>query len=514
MRGNFRIQTVNDPPVARDDTASTPYGESVTVDLLLNDTDVDGDRLTLSMDHGTITRATGLGRLFATAGDEGVVTYKPAPGWSGADTVTYLVDDGHHQDEATLTVITEDAPPPPNRAPITVDDRADTTTGQPVTADVLVNDMDPDGDKLTLTKVTNGENGTADVVNDRVVYTPKGTRAGVDTVTYTVSDGELTATGTLQVTTKAAPPTNDAPTAVNDDAGIVRASKGGSVEYDVVANDKDPDGDELRVDRVIGTHHGTVEIEETKGRTLVFTYADDFAGTEEISYVLTDGQYESTATLTVTVTNDAPEAQDDTREKPVMVGENATIDVLGNDSDDNGDTLTLVDDGFSDPARGSVKVVEGQVVYTPDHDAAAGPDSFTYTVRDTRGGRATGQVRVTVARPVRDVAVSVIEGERDADHVQLTARITGYPQQGHVRLDITGQAVNAVVDGSLPASCSKDGNAWVCDLDDLAGERHDISLQLTIRGQVRTTTFQVTPLNFTEPADSAGNNAAEWPSGS
>ena len=191
--GTFRIRTVNDPPVTRDEDESTAYGEPVTVDLLANDTDPDGDRLTLfsiqQPANGKIERATGLARLFAVAGDEGVVTYTPDRGWSGPESVTYVVDDGHHQVKATLTVTT-DAAPPVNRPPVAEDDIATTGAGQPVTVDVLANDSDLDGDRLTLTEVSDGAHGTAVLDNGKVTYTPAAGWAGPDTVTYVVSDGD------------------------------------------------------------------------------------------------------------------------------------------------------------------------------------------------------------------------------------------------------------------------------------------------------------------------------------
>ena len=243
--GTFRIRTVNDPPVTRDEDESTAYGEPVTVDLLANDTDPDGDRLTLfsiqQPANGKIERATGLARLFAVAGDEGVVTYTPDRGWSGPESVTYVVDDGHHQVKATLTVTT-DAAPPVNRPPVAEDDIATTGAGQPVTVDVLANDSDPDGDRLTLTEVSDGAHGTAVLDNGKVTYTPAAGWAGPDTVTYVVSDGDQTATGTLRVTTNAAPPTNHAPETRPD---VADTGSGQPVTVDVLANDTDPDGDTL-----------------------------------------------------------------------------------------------------------------------------------------------------------------------------------------------------------------------------------------------------------------------------
>ncbi|MFV0472791.1 MAG: calcium-binding protein [Pikeienuella sp.] len=89
--------------------------------------------------------------------------------------------------------------------------------------------------------------------------------------------------------------------------------------------------------------------------------------------------------------NQAPRAKDDTAS--TAAGVPVTIDVLKNDSDGNGDTLIF--DTFSDPANGSIKVVNGKVVYTPAAGFSGG-HSFSYTVSDGRGGTDSATVRVAV----------------------------------------------------------------------------------------------------------------------
>ncbi len=132
-------------------------------------------------------------------------------------------------------------------------------------------------------------------------------------------------------------------------------------------------------------------------------------------------------------------------------------------------------------------------------------------MRDARGGQATAQVRVTVARPQYDVAVTVIQDERDDKHAHLTARITGYPDQGGVRLEITGQAINAIVGDSLPKACDKiGGDTYRCDLTGLTGERRDVGLEVRFRGQERGLHFQVSALDFEELPGTGANNAADW----
>ena len=100
----FVVTGVNDDPVANDDTATTPYGEMVTVDVLDNDTDIDGDTLTVT--NPTVDPAEGTVQV---VGNE--VKFTPAPGFEGDATITYTVDDGNGgTDQGTLVVTVEDAP--------------------------------------------------------------------------------------------------------------------------------------------------------------------------------------------------------------------------------------------------------------------------------------------------------------------------------------------------------------------------------------------------------------------
>ena len=488
-------------PTAGADTgrAQATANGSVRVDVLDNDRDPDGPHSDLEVVE--VSDVDG----WTTTIDGAVIEFSYPADFAGVQEFTYTVADGEGATAEAIVKVTVD-----NDAPVS-DDAVDRVEVGPGGTATLGTYADPNGDTLALTLDGELTRGTIALTDGQVTSTARRDAApGTDVVRYTVRDtrgGQTPGSVTVTVTV------NRPPTAVNDDAGDVTASKGGRVEVDVVANDTDLDGDELRIARVIGTHHGTVQVEETKRRTLVFTYADDFAGTEEISYVVTDGQYESTATLTVTVVNDAPVAKDDTHLAPVKIGGNATIDVLGNDIDANGDALSLVQVGPGE--NGKVTIEGNRAVYTPNPDAAAGPDVFTYTVRDARGGEDTARARVTVAEPDHDVSVTVIEGERDDRHARLTARIAGYPSQGTVRLDITGQAINAVVGEALPAVCEKvGGDTYQCVFTDLAGVHHDVPVEVRFRGQERQLRFEVFAVGFAEPDGSGANNGANWPADS
>ncbi|MGE4069237.1 MAG: cadherin-like domain-containing protein, partial [Vicinamibacterales bacterium] len=182
----------NAPPVAVADAATTDEGQAVTIGVTGNDSDPDGDSLTVSAvtegAHGSVSVASAA-----------AVTYTPAPGFSGTDTFTYTVSDGHGGTAtATVTVTVT----PVNHPPVAVFDTASTEQNKYVKIAVLGNDSDPDGDPLALTAITQGAHGTVTIYQGtQVKYTPASNYTGIDTFTYTISDGHGgTATATVTVT--------------------------------------------------------------------------------------------------------------------------------------------------------------------------------------------------------------------------------------------------------------------------------------------------------------------------
>lgn len=139
---SFRLldRPANQAPVAADDQATTDAGVLVEIEVLANDTDPDGDPLTVvsitDPDHGTAST------------DGEVVTYSPAPGFAGTDTFTYTVGDGNGGEaQATVTIIVN---PPANTPPsIQVIADQESTVGDSVTLTVVASDAD--GDPLTFT---------------------------------------------------------------------------------------------------------------------------------------------------------------------------------------------------------------------------------------------------------------------------------------------------------------------------------------------------------------------------
>ena len=192
----------NDPPLAVDDAAETPEDTPVTIAVLDNDSDPDGDTLTV-VEVSAPTHST------AVVADTGAMVYTPEPDVHGTDRFTYVVGDGSG---LTARAAVEVTVLPVNDPPLAGDDGADTPEDTSVTIAVLDNDSDPDGDTLTVVEVSAPTHGTAVVADTgAMVYTPEPDVHGPDRFTCVVGDGSgLTAQAAVDVTVL---PVNDPPLA-------------------------------------------------------------------------------------------------------------------------------------------------------------------------------------------------------------------------------------------------------------------------------------------------------------
>ncbi|MGI2123200.1 Ig-like domain-containing protein [Shewanella baltica] len=181
----------NHLPVANPDTASLPWNQSLDVDVLANDTDSDGDTLTVTQ----VTSEFGTAVILANQ----QLSYTPATDFIGTDVLVYSITDGKGGTASTeLTVVVSG-----NTAPTTVNDSAATDDRTSLLLDVLSNDSDPDGNVLTLVSAT-AQQGAVSVESNKLRYIPKAGFDGVDTVTYLISDGlGGEATGQVFITVKA-----------------------------------------------------------------------------------------------------------------------------------------------------------------------------------------------------------------------------------------------------------------------------------------------------------------------
>ena len=184
-------------PSAQDDSATTAQNTPVNIGVLANDSNPNEGPF-------TVNNLTQPENGSAVVLEDQTVTYTPNPGFSGIDTFTYTANDGQFDSNvATVTVTVTGAA---NQPPVAMDDSATTSEDTPVTIQVLANDDDPDEDQLSISNLTQPENGSADLQQNGVpyvLYTPNEGFSGTDTFTYTANDGELdsnVATVTVTVT--------------------------------------------------------------------------------------------------------------------------------------------------------------------------------------------------------------------------------------------------------------------------------------------------------------------------
>jgi len=190
-----------------------------------------------------------------------------------------------------------------NQPPIAINDSAITDENSSVTIAVLVNDLDPDGDLLSLTGVSSPGNGSANISNNQIIYSPAANFVGNDSFNYTISDGSLTATATVNVTIEGA---NQPPIAFDDTAATTEEIP---VRIEVLANDADPDGDAISIAgfATISITGGTIAIDDNgtpvnpSDDLLLYTPGDGFTGTDSFFYTISDGNLTSTAAVNVTI---------------------------------------------------------------------------------------------------------------------------------------------------------------------------------------------------------------------
>jgi hypothetical protein len=276
------VDPVNDAPDAVDDSDTTDEDTPVTIDVLDNDSDVDGDGLILaSVTDGSNGTVTNNGTS---------VTYTPDPDFNGSDSFTYTISDGNGgSDTATVNVTVISV----NDAPDAVDDSATTDEDTAVTIDVLDNDSDVDGDGLILAGVTDGSHGTVTNNGSSVTYTPDPDFNGLDSFTYTISDGNGgsdTVTVNVRVNAVNDAPVTSAPISITlfEDTSV--AATGVSItDVDVYEGTG-----QIQV-RLFGGH-GTITLAQTTG--LAFTPGSSNGSSDMTFTGLLDDVNDALATLT------------------------------------------------------------------------------------------------------------------------------------------------------------------------------------------------------------------------
>ena len=390
------VNPLNDSPDAQDDTLSSTEDQSVNLNVLSNDLDV--DLTTAEGDNLIILSVSGAthGSAVVDPDDSKSINYTPEGDWHGVETLTYEIEDkGGLKSSATVTLTVN----PANDAPVAVVDSASTAEDTPVEIDVLSNDTDvdlADGDVLTIVSSSGVDHGTVSIATDNktLTFTPEANWSGSEEFTYIMRD---TANSTSSATvTVSVSPVNDAPIGVNDTAST---DEDQSVLVNLTDNDTDADlpyGDTLSISSASVPPHGTAIVSSDK-TSILYTPNLNWYGTEVFSYTVKDSADNTgTATITIVVAdvNDAPEAAFDSTSTSEDV--DVVLDVLANDTDvDSGDTLTI--DSVSGVQNATVTIATDKKSLTFDPAANwNGTETFSYTIIDSGGLTDSANVAVVV----------------------------------------------------------------------------------------------------------------------
>jgi hypothetical protein len=396
------VMPVNDPPTAASAAATTAQDTVTDVIPVISDPDP-GDTFTLAV----LSDPSDGTAVVALAGDR--FTYTPDGGFSGTDSFTFTATDSGGRSvtgTATVDVTAVNQAPTAASAAITT---AEDTQGA---ADPSVTDPDT-GDSHTFSIVTPPANGTAQVVGNRLVYTPDADFNGSDPFTFQATDSGGLSLAAPAAATVTVTPVNDPPAIASPTTITTAEDTPGSSGVDVT----DPDtGDSYTLSIVTQPANGAAGV---SGTDLTYAPDADFNGSDSFSFRVQDtaGAFVTgTATVTVTPVNDAPQVADIAVETLV---DTAATGILPPITDpDAGDTHTL--SIGSAPANGTAVVNGLFVTYTP---AAGyyGTDGFTVTADDGTVPSAPATVSVSVAGAFTtgdapsDVAFGDFDGDGDRD---------------------------------------------------------------------------------------------------
>ena len=406
------------PPEVENDTALLRNGGSTTIAPLNNDFDPSGGILVLQ----SVSAPPDSG-VTVTVVDHSLLQITAASTVPANLTVDYTVTNGTSSATGKVAIVpvTQSQPQPP----VVTNDTAVVRAGDVVTVPVLDNDSSPSGLNLSVdsqVSLVGDELGTAWVSEDTLRFRA-GDQPGRTSYAYTAKDDQgQTASGVVTVEVRAQDAEhNSAPSPRNLEA---RTVAGSSTNITVPLDGIDPDGDSVSL---VGLNQapslGSVEVNSS---WLTYKPSEGASGTDTFTYVVEDRfGAQSTGTVRVGVAqssplNVAPVATDDlVVAKP---GRTVAVDVLSNDLDTDGDTLSLEGDPVSsDPSLGVSTRAGRLVLNLPDKE---GNHSVAYTVSDGRGGTDTGTVTVQVSKDAPLANPVGVDDYVTVDQVDANGKVT------------------------------------------------------------------------------------------
>jgi hypothetical protein len=366
--GKVEIEVFNIPPIAVTDTFYVAKGFAQLLNVTLNDIEPNGDPITVVQISDRVSGTN------ASIVDGTSILYH-AGNMLLTETFTYTIQDPEGANDTTyITVHVVNTPP------VAVNDTASTLWNRTTVIYPLTNDYDINpGDFITVrisyVESITASGASAQIVNgDRIRYTPVDGFVGTDTIRYRISDGgDESEDGFVTVSV-----INNAPIAVDDKGTIHWSTR--TITMNVLDNDNDPDNDPFVIVSITQPQNGIAVL---VGSTIVYTSDIGYMGSDSLQYTITDWEKASTATVYLNVNNTAPHAAPDFHSVHWRSSA-SVINVLDNDSDDDGDILSI--EGISVPVdfKGSVEISADNLtlLYTPPTTPFKGTTTLTYYAFD------------------------------------------------------------------------------------------------------------------------------------
>ncbi|OEA24580.1 hypothetical protein BBM57_12855 [Vibrio parahaemolyticus] len=479
---NLDILPINDAPNAENDVITTGEDTAVTIDVLVNDSDVEGD--VLSIQSASVPSEQGSVDIV-----DGKLVFTPAENFNGEATITYIVTDGDLTDEAKVTVTVT----PVNDSPVAVDDTTSIQEDTAVTIDVLTNDTDVDGDKLSIESASvPKEQGTVEVVDGKLVFTPAENFNGDAEITYTVTDGELTDEAKVTVTVN---PVNDAPTIKVEAVESITedAVSTDTVVATLTVRDTDTPEDQLTVSLENNSNGYFVLV----GNEVKLTQAGvDAVNNDElnlkdltISASVSDGvnpTANDSDSLIVNRVNDAPTVENAIADQELSE-DFATYTIDLNDAFKDSDSA--LNFSVSGNSNVLVSIENGIATISPTADWN-GSETLTFTATDPSGESVSQTVNFTVA-PVADIVADKATVVEDTPTIiKVLGNDTFEGDDKVVSLDTNNGPANGTV------SVNPDGSVTYTPNDNYHGA-DSFTYIVTSGGVSESTTVNVdvTPVN-------------------
>lgn len=447
---SITVNAINHLPDTLDDTGTTDEDIPVTIPVLANDSDQDGDTLSITSvsqgQHGTVS-------INNNGNADDTITYTPHLNYNGLDDFTYSVEDGNGGMKVAAVEITinpVDDPPNAIRDALIIENETEALI------EPLLNDLNPDDAALNVIEIGQPSNGIVELnPDDTLTYTPNPDFQGTDHFTYTV--------GTQPLRHNARPPTRGGGSSklqvttitimVNPEEGLVTAGDDIlTTEEEIPATSNILKNDQNNADEtalsVLGVTPGEGSIIVNEDNSITYIPAPNANGSDTFTYIVgNNGLGADTAVVTATINavNDAPDAIRDAvttnEDRSVM------INVLTNDTDVDDDPITI--SHITQGSHGSVSQnADNTLTYTPNPDFN-GTDTFAYTIQDGNSGTDIAVVTVSIdeVNDAPDAAtdlviteqesvihIDVLDNDADIDGDLLT--VTGVTRANHGRVKI------------------------------------------------------------------------------